>query len=74
LRKQNVDIVSTPAARNPAAMAWPASPKPMNAIAGLPFGMATVPLSLPRMMAVSARALQWRRFASPRLPGRIPAK
>jgi hypothetical protein len=40
------DIVSTPAARNPAAMAWPASPKPMNAIAGLPFGMATVPLSL----------------------------
>src|SRR5580692_5371421 len=46
----------------------------MNAIVGLPFGMVRIPSRLPRMMAASARAMQWRRFPSPRPPDRIPVK
>src|SRR5580700_11063995 len=58
-RMSHAVIVATPASRNPAAMAWPASPKPINAIDGLPFGMAAIPLCRSaRMMAGSARCLQ----------------
>ena len=47
-RISHADIFSTPASRSPAAMAWPASPKPMNAMAGFPFGMAIIPSSVAR--------------------------
>src|SRR5579863_4901911 len=38
-RMSQAVMVSRPASRKPEAMAWPASPKPINAIVGLPFGI-----------------------------------
>jgi hypothetical protein len=37
------DIRPAPASRKPAAMAWPASPKPMNARVGFAFGIVLNP-------------------------------
>ena len=60
-RMSHADMRSTPASRSPAAIAWPASPKPMKEMAGLPFGIVKFPcsrLSPANDMAVSAHSPQ----------------